>query len=74
MSRVPVWTGLDPVPGAWDAWRIAIVGIAGERGLYDLLVPSQGVEVKVEREANRNLWFLLARATGSPAVGVIREF
>ncbi len=27
MSRVPVWTGLDPAPGAWDAWRIAIVGI-----------------------------------------------
>ncbi len=27
-----------------------------------------------DRVANRNLWFLLARATGSPAVGVIREF
>ncbi len=73
-SRVPVWTGLDPAPGAWEAWRIAIVGIAGERGLYDLLVQTEGAQVKVEREANRNLWFLLARATGSPAVGAVREF
>ncbi len=74
MSRVPVWIGLDPAPGAWDAWRIAIVGIAGERGLYYLLIPVGQAEEKVEREANRNLWFLLARATGSPAVGVVREF
>ncbi len=74
MSRVPVWTGLDPAPGAWEVWRIAIVGIAGERGLYDLLVPGGEAQVMVEKEANRSLWFLLARATGSPAVGVVREF
>ncbi len=74
MTRVPVWTGLDPTPGVWDAWRIAIVGIAGERGVYDLLVPAEGAQIKVEREANRNLWFLLARATGSPAVGVLTAY
>ncbi len=73
-SKVPVWTGLDPTPGAWDAWRIAIVGIAGEKGLYGLLVPTGGAEIKAEEGSNRNLWFLLARATGSPAVGIIREF
>ncbi len=39
------------------------MGIAGERGLYDL-VPAGTAEIKAEREANRNLWFLLARATG----------
>ncbi len=72
MSRVPVWTGLDPAPGAWDAWRIAIVGTAGERGLYDLLVPVGQAEEKVDREANRNLWFLLTRATGSSAVVRLR--
>ncbi|MCP4127002.1 MAG: hypothetical protein GY753_08075 [Gammaproteobacteria bacterium] len=66
---MPVWTGLDPAPGAWNAWRIA-----GERGLYNLLVPVGQAEEKVDREANRNLWFLLARATGSPAVGVVSEF
>ncbi len=73
-GRVPVWKGLDPTPGAWEAWRIAVVGIAGEKGLYDLLVPERGAEIKVDAEANRNLWFLLARATGSPAVGIVREF
>ncbi len=25
-------TGLDTAPGAWEAWRIAIVGAAGEKG------------------------------------------
>ncbi len=71
---MPVWTGLDTAPGAWEAWRIAIVGIAGERGLYDLVAPGIQVDVKVDSNANRNLWFLLARATGSPAVEVVREF
>ncbi len=51
-------TGLDPTPGALEAWRIVIVGIAGERGLYHLLVPGEGAQVKVEGEA-----------MGSPAVG-----
>ncbi len=26
-NKVQVWTGLDPTPGAWDAWRIAAVGM-----------------------------------------------
>ncbi len=73
MSRVPVWTGLDPAPGAWDAWRIAIVGVSGERGMYDILGPRGQAAAQVGREANRTLWCLLARATGSPAVGVVRE-
>ncbi len=73
-GRVPVWAGLDTTPGAWEAWRIAVVGIAGERGLYDLLVPAEDADIKIERESNRNLWFLPARATGSPAVGIVREF
>ncbi len=32
------------------------MGIAGERGLYDLLVPGGEADVKVDRDANRNLW------------------
>ncbi len=47
------------------------MGIAGEEALYDFLVPGGEANVKVEKEANRYLWFLLARATGSPAVGVV---
>ncbi len=60
--------------GVWEVWQIAIVWIAGERGLYDLLAPIGQVEVKIDYEANRNLWFLLARAMESVAVGVVREF
>ncbi len=73
-NRVPVWTGLDTTPGAWEAWRIAVVGIAGERGLYDLVAPGTQIDEKSDSIANRNLWFLLARATGSPAVGIMRGF
>ncbi len=58
----------------WEAWRIAMVGAAGEKGLYDLVVPGEQADVKVDSKDNRNLWFLLARATGSLAVGVVREF
>ncbi len=67
-------TGLDIVPGAWEAWRIAIVGAAGEKGLYDLIVPGGQANVKIDSRDNRNHRFLLSRATGSPAVGVMREF
>ncbi len=68
-NRVPVWTGLDTTPGAWEAWRIAVVGIAGERGLYDLVAPGTQIDEKSDSIANRNLWFLLARATGSESCG-----
>ncbi len=47
MTRVPIWTGLHTTPGAWEAWRITMVGIAGEKGLYDLLVPEGEARVKV---------------------------
>ncbi len=72
LTRVPVWTGLDITPGAWEAWRIAVVGIAGEKGLYDLIAPGEQADVKLDSLANRNLWFLLA--TGSLVMGVVREF
>ncbi len=28
MTRVPIWTGLDPVPGAWEVWRDECDGFA----------------------------------------------
>ncbi len=37
-------------------------------------MPGGQADVKTDSKDNRNLWFLLARATGSPAVGVVREF
>ncbi len=74
LTRVPVWTGLDTTPGAWEAWRIAVVGIAGEKGLYNLITPGEQADVKLDSKDNRNHRFLLARAPGSPAVGVVREF
>ncbi len=48
LTRVPVWTGLDTTPGVWEAWRIAVVGIAGEKGLYDLIAPGEQADVKVD--------------------------
>ncbi len=50
-NRMPVWNGLDTAPGAWETWRIAIVGIAGERGLYNLVAPGIQVDVKVDSNA-----------------------
>ncbi len=73
-----MWTGQNPAPGAWDAWRMAIVGIAGDRGMYVLLTydarGAKSEEGEVDEMANRKLWFLLCRATRSPAVGIVQEF
>ena len=84
--KLPVWTGArGHSRETWEAWRLAIAGYAGGKGLYPLLRPDYtipaaptGTTTLDERRAyetyQRNikcLWFLLAQATKGSAAAIV---
>ena len=86
LRKVPIWTGArGHSQETWDAWRLAVAGYAGGKGLYPLLqqdyatpgVPDATTTAderrayETHRRNTQSLWFLLAQATRGSAAAIV---
>ncbi len=72
-TEVPVWTGTNQQPGAWDDFRYALQGYCGERGLAALLREDNDVKHAPEDQQDLLISILL-RVTRGEAGKVVRPF
>ena len=84
--KLPIWTGArGHSRETWEAWRLAIAGYAGGKGLYPLLRPDyvtpsfptatttadQRRAYETHQRNTQSLWFLLAQATRGSASAIV---
>ncbi|MCP3676231.1 MAG: hypothetical protein GY721_01180 [Deltaproteobacteria bacterium] len=72
-TEIPVWTGDNQHPGAWDDFRYALQGYCGERGLAALLRDEFDPK-NVKQDQQDLLISILLRVTRGESGKVVRPF